>query len=370
MKTLAELSLNATVAKIRAVYGKRILNEQYRDMLGCKNVCDIAEYLKRNTHYAQALAGLDTLTVHRGLLEEILQNCVLEMYYGFCAFQELNKKPFYRFHIVWLEIVQILNMILRLKANTAGDYIVSLPASLLHMASFDIVSAARAKTFKELSDSLKGTDYYTVLSKLDSHSDFTQCERNLRTYYLNWLMNTAKESFTDGVRDELLLQIKTQVDLINIINAYRLKSVFNADVKTVKENMLPFDGRISKRKSDELVNAQSVSVFLKVLSETVYGKQLPGIAQLNITDGGMSAGENGEIFPASAQSVEFERQLYKLRYNLARRALEFSTHAAVSLHAVTYLFETELKNITRIIEGIRYGKSVSYIEKMLITSDG
>ena len=40
-------SYNATVAKIRAMYGKRITPQDYTELVSRRSVADIAEYLKK-----------------------------------------------------------------------------------------------------------------------------------------------------------------------------------------------------------------------------------------------------------------------------------------------------------------------------------
>ena len=45
-------SRNATVAKIRAIYGKRLKPENYKELITKKSVSEVAESLKRNTRYS------------------------------------------------------------------------------------------------------------------------------------------------------------------------------------------------------------------------------------------------------------------------------------------------------------------------------
>ena len=50
-------SKNATVAKIRAVYGKRLKENDYYELSAKKKVSEAAEYLKRNTHFSAVLSS-------------------------------------------------------------------------------------------------------------------------------------------------------------------------------------------------------------------------------------------------------------------------------------------------------------------------
>ena len=64
---------NATVAKIMAIYGKRLKPQDYTEMMNRHNVSEVADYLKKNTYYSKLLASIDTNTIHRGLLENLLR---------------------------------------------------------------------------------------------------------------------------------------------------------------------------------------------------------------------------------------------------------------------------------------------------------
>ncbi len=66
-------SHNATVAKAKAMHGKRLTPNDYRELMNRRTVAEAADYLKKNTHFRKALASIDVSNVHRGRLEDILQ---------------------------------------------------------------------------------------------------------------------------------------------------------------------------------------------------------------------------------------------------------------------------------------------------------
>ncbi|MDR0919115.1 MAG: V-type ATPase subunit, partial [Oscillospiraceae bacterium] len=105
---------NATVAKIRAAYGKRLNNEDYKALLAAKNLSDIVEYLKKNTHYAPIFDDVDPTSIHRGFVETLLHKYHFEKGVFWCNFQHLDTEPFYRYHIMFREIQEILNAIMYL----------------------------------------------------------------------------------------------------------------------------------------------------------------------------------------------------------------------------------------------------------------
>ncbi|MGN1481067.1 V-type ATPase subunit [Porcipelethomonas sp.] len=344
-------SKNATVAKARAVYGKRLKENDYMELASKKKVSEAAEYLKHSTHFSDALANIDTSSVHRGFLESLLNKAYYDQYERLCKFQHLNDEPFYNFLLVRFEIRELLKAILYLNNDSEDVYIGSMHAYLLKKASFDLIALAKASDFKQLLEVIRHTPYYNILKNIQTDKNgnipYTKCEVMLRTYYLKWLIETAEKSFHGKSKSALLDQIYAQTDIINIINAYRMKKYFYADGETLKENMLPFYGELSRDKQTQLFETATPEEFLRMLSKNRYGRRMENLDE-------------------NMDSETFERELVKLKCNMARQALMFSDNAAVSLYSLMYLSEVELNNIIKIVESIRYNKSISYMEKLII----
>ena len=71
-------SANVVSAKVRALYGHRLMPEDYNAMLHAHSVSEVASYLKAHTGYKAALADVNESTLHRGYLETILRRCRFE----------------------------------------------------------------------------------------------------------------------------------------------------------------------------------------------------------------------------------------------------------------------------------------------------
>lgn len=344
-------SKNATVAKVRAVYGKRLKESDYNELFSKKKVTEAADYLKRNTHYADVFSGVDTSTIHRGYIETLLHKAYFDEYERLCKFQNLNEEPFYNFLLVKEEIRELLKAILYLNNDRKDVYIESMYAFLIKKANFDLIALAKARDFKQLLGVIKNTPYYNIIKNINPDKDgnvpYTSCEVMLRTYYLKWMIETAEKNFDSRAKDALISQINVQTDLINIINAYRMKKYFSADAKAVEDFSLPFYGRLSRAKQYELFEADSPEEFLRLLSRTAYGRLMENLDE-------------------NMQGDRFERELKKLQYGMAKRALLFTDNAAVSLFSYMCLSEIEINNIISIIESIRYEKSIPYMQSLVV----
>lgn len=344
-------SKNATVAKVRTVYGKRLKENDYNELFSKKKVTDAADYLKRNTHYANAFSGVDTSSIHRGYVETLLHKAYFDEYERLCKFQNLNEEPFYNFLLVKEELREILKAILYLNNDRKDVYIESMYAFFIKKASFDLIELAKARDFKQLLAVIKNTSYYNIIKNIkpdkDGNIPYTTCEVMLRTYYLKWLIDTVEKQFDKRSKKALVSQINTQTDIINIINAYRMKKYFSADAQAVKDFSLPFYGRLSQAKQQELYEADTPEEYLRRLSKTMYGRLMENLDE-------------------NMQGDRFEKELQKLQYSMAKRALMFTDNAAVSLYSYMCLYEIEVNNIISIIECIRYGKSIPYMQSLVV----
>ncbi len=337
---------NATVAKIMAIYGKRLTPQDYTELMNRQSVADAADYLKKNTHYSDTLSAIDTNTIHRGMLENLLQKSIFETYMKITGFEHISKQEFYNYKIIQTEIDEILRFIRYLNAGS-DRFIEGIPVYVSKLASFDMLKLAKVGSFKELLTFLKKTPYYDVLKDIepdgDGKIDVTRCETLFRTYFVNMLKNSMHFRSTDEKRLNDFLE--TDIDLINVINSYRLKAYFGESEDVIEKDMLPFYGRLTAEKRHAIYSAESSEEFVRRFSKTFYGQQMI---------------KNGYDIN------DLERSAMKLRHKYAKSMLRSSASAPLSVYVFMFLLETEVRNIISIIEGIRYGVEASKIAPLII----
>ena len=139
--------------------------------------------------------------------------------------------------------------------------------------------------------------------------------------------------------------LETDIDLINIINSYRLTAFFEASDDDIERDMLPSEGGLSPAKQKAIYSADTSEEFIKRFSKTSYGRQMI---------------ENGYDINDLEQSAN------KLRHKYAKLMLKRSASAPLSVYSFMFLLEIEVKNIISIIEGIRYGVEAGKIAPLII----
>ena len=93
-----------------------------------------------------------------------------------------------------------------------------------------------------------------------------------------------------------------------------------------------------------MIDAQSVDDFFDVFDQCYYGKNNKTVDN----------------------SLEFEHHLNQIIYLYNKKLMRFSTSPPAVLYAFIILNNTEVKNIIKIVEGIRYQVPISQIQSLLI----
>ena len=130
---------------------------------------------------------------------------------------------------------------------------------------------------------------------------------------------------------------------IHIIKIYRLKKFYDADEEEIKKALIMENIRMKKADLEALIKLEDPNEVLLSISQSVYASYID---------------EDDYVY--------IEYQAEKIKYNLARRYMYFSSVPAIVYTVFIFLNEIEQKNIFNIIEGIRYDIKKEDIRKMLI----
>lgn len=348
---MSSFSSNAILAKSRAMYGRRLTEQNYLDLLNCRNVGEVASYLKTRTSYADILDGVAAVTIHRGRLEELLKKRLFLQYASLCRYEMSIGQDFYQYFVIKNDITQILNCVRLLNSGRSGEYIFSMPAFFNEHTGLDLFKLAGVTSFGDLIDALTGTAYRKVLApfeqlKLTSRS-VLDIEAVLYKFFYTRLWQMAIKDFKgkrlQGIQDVL----RIQVDMRAVENLYRLKIMIHADELLLRQFVMPEISNLTEKQIFMLINAPSAAEMLKSLDMTPYAAQLKKI------------------------DFDFiEVATHKILFNWSKKYFRFSTDPTVVMFCYIYLAENEIENITHIVEGVRYDVPADKIKAMLIGETG
>ncbi len=310
------------------------------------DVSQAAGYLKHYTHYKNILSNTDTGTIYRGMLENLLRKDLFQTYLKIINFEGLAGHEFYNYMFLLSEVSEILKCIRGINAKSS-EHISNVQIFYNPYSLIDYIGLTKVTSFSGLLELLKKTPYYNILCGIEPDKngrvDYSECEYRIRTYYLNRLLRAVRFQKEDS--EILKSLITSDTDLINVINLYRMISFFRTDEKTAVQNMLPFWGRLNKNKLAEIYSDGNMREFLLRFSKTFYGRQMEtlGIGEDNL-----------------------ELSIQKLRFIQTKRAFSKSQTAPLCVYSFMSLRETEVHNLIKIIEAIRYKIPAPQIDSLII----
>lgn len=341
---------NALMAKARAMYGKGLRAEDYAELLKKNSVADVFSYLKNETCYGDTLSPFSENTIHRGQLEGLLNRDAFEMYMRLCKFESIccgGQEKFYDYIVRRIEISQILYCLRLINAKTKDVYIKALPTYFMNYASFDLIALAKTQTVAELLQVIADTPYAKIISGVpvdsDGRIDYGRCEQLLYSYHYKAAVKEAKESFSEDTAKELAESIRTVLRTKNIITIFRLKANFNEDGRAIMARLITEGNSKDIKLYERLCSSESKEDFIKIL------KELPAYRKYDLK-------------PDST----LEKTLEKAVNDNFKKKIRLSAKTPSVFYSLIYLSETEIKNITTIIEGRRYNTFPKEIESLLV----
>ena len=343
---LEGFSSKAILTKAHAMYGHRLTEKNYKDLLQKHSVAEVAAYLKAETAYNKTLAGTQDSLIHRGQLEDLLRRDMMVKYRRLVRYDSSPDSGFYKFYRMLIEVEQLLTCMRLLNTDSLESYIDSIPGYMVDYLSYDMLRLAKCRSFEDVLAAMSHTKYKAVLEKCAPRAgegiDFARCERMLRQFYYDEIFALIDKHYSGKQREELRKIFLMQITLNNISTIYRLKRFFNYDAGDIRSELLHSGDK-------------AVARHISLLAEARDSNEL--LSELNKWKFGVSYGDDFE-------SIEHANGQTRLKAN--KRHFSFTTYPAVAFTAYMFISQIEIANIVSIIEGKRYGVPESEIEQIII----
>lgn len=343
-----EYSKNAVSTKVRAMYGKRLTKEDYKNLLNCKSVWDATNYLKNNTYYSQSLKNA-TPDINSAQAEELLELNLLRNFAKICRYEISVGHDFYKYFIIENDIKQILLWLELFISNDGRDYLDVLPAFFNSHTNLDLYKMANAKTYDELLKSLKQEDYYRILKGFENTyylpKGYLSIEIAFNRYLSKFLNDTIQKIKKKKTNPQLEEIIKYKNDTSNIIAIYRAKKLFENDKNDIMNLIDTSFSNFTKSQIENLIDADDFISFCNIIKESYYKKDLNNIQESNMFIEGLAK---------------------KILYNKLKKGIRYYTDATAVMICYILLVRIEVDNLTAIIEGIRHNINCDIITNVLI----
>ena len=340
-------SANAVLARVRAMYGKRLMVSDYTNLLSCKDVNEIASYLKSKTAYGDIFAPNGGTQITAESIEFCLNKELNERLHKICTFEKMIDDKFYRYFVLKSDIDAIISAARTLVSTSAlaSSYV---PTGFFRERSeLDFDKLYNIRSAEDLIEATKHTRYYSTAKKFinaEGFFDFSSVEILLTRLYATEAKKLAKH-FSKSAKKDLFELIDLEIDYFNISNIYRLKRL-DTSREDIFAKLIFEHGTITKTKLLALLDAQGDYAFMSIITGTKLGKGF------ELSD---------FLFPEAV----IERNSYKIY----KRYLRFSTSPDIAVLTYMRLARMEITNITHIVEGKRYNISNDEIKKFLVGAE-
>lgn len=340
------IKYGAVSSKTRAMYGRLLDMDDYRELIHKKTVSDIVSYLKHNTHFKAVLSDVDENEIHRGSLENILKQDLVNDYIKLAKFTNGQIKKF--IHLMFTKVeIESLKIIFRIFEAGGNAGLVLGDSRILNIKydNLDLSKLAMAKDLEQFINELKGTEYYNVLRPFaheDNETRLFSMEMALDLFYLRTVHDEYKKLKDSNDRKLIREYAGLESDIFNIFWIYRSKTFYNMDNEVIKSYTLPLIYKLNKAAIDAMIKARNFDEFISAVKATPYAFLF----------------DKGNKFFEQSYS-EFMYQIHRKRF----RTNPFSIACVVSY---LRLKEVELSNIISIIEGVRYKLSEDNIKNYVI----
>lgn len=348
--SITNTASNAVMAKARALYGRRLIAEDYRTLAGCRTMAELTETLRSHPLYAEALEQRAPASARRAGIELDLRRSVLARYASLCRYEMSAGQQIYRYFILSCDIDEILTWLRYLDSGRPGDYLFVLPDFLEKHTALDLYRLARAKSIPDLLDVLRHTPYGPALAPLAGE----QADGNMLARAEPLLMKLEHEALLrlipkersrtgrePGVHD----YIERTCDMTALSQAARMKRL-GLPQGEIRSRLLIDCTALSRREWDELLSAHDSAAFRAALTRTAYGRELKEV-----------------------QSTFLQEGLQMIQYRWCRKWLRFSTEPTLSMLCYIFLAKNEVSNLNHIVEGVYYGMTAEEILPLLIGWD-
>lgn len=336
---------NAIFSKARAMYGKRLKENDYAKLLSCNTVPEILTCLKGIEKYAPLLSKLSDKDIHRVQLEDILRQRLFEEYEALCRYEKTIGEDFAKYTIMKTEISQIMNFLTLLNAGDQSMFSSRMPKYFNRVSSINFSAIATVNTYDEFLTALGKSVYSKILLPFKPAKDekikLYEIENALYSHLFKTVYNIIDK--TKGAEhNDLKKLFDIDLDLRNFTRIIRLKKYYRMEPEEIKKQLLPF-GSLKKKQIQEMCQAEDTKEVFSVMKKTSAGRIMSKFDY---------------DFTCEIPKIALYMESYKRMY--------FSVNPSVVLVAYHALAEKELENIIHIIEGVRYKVSSEEIKKMLI----
>ncbi len=273
----AVMKYSAVSAKMRALYGKMLSDDDWKRVCGMRSTGELAAFLKVHPGWSDAARLLPAGEPKINDFEDALGVQILSEFERVYSFASLQDKRYLIFMTYKAEERLILEAYNRLAAVRETISPPRVPEALMQRSRLDFAALKNADKYADIVEAASATIYYGSLKAALKGSEtglpeYGKVSISLENKYYSAVFHYVDKDFTGIGRQKLLESLGTQADLLNIIHILRIKRYFPASLESAVELLIPVKYRLNDKMIKEIVSAPTENMAVATLSATSLGK--------------------------------------------------------------------------------------------------
>lgn len=339
------LSYSGVTTKVRAMNGKLMTSDDYRDLSTLTSVQEYVNYLKQRKAYKSIFAQVNVDALHRGDIEKLLTKGIYRDFSKIYRFSNSKQREFLNLYFLRFQ-VQIIKSCLRMVFDNQNPELNLdlFQTFFMKHSKMDLSKLTSSVTIDELITNLKGTIFYQPLSKLLSieHTTLFDYEMQLDLFYFVTIYKSCPKHLKGDDLKLIMNSFGQEIDLLNIQWIYRSKKYLKLANTEIYKIIIPINFKLKHNQIVKLVEAESITVFEQELTATYYGNKLDTIDNYSLEE----------------VSGQLQQKLNKLD---SRK----KPYSVAVIKSYLYDKEKEVQKLITALECIRYGYDQKEIEQYL-----
>lgn len=325
---------HAIMAKVRAMYGRRLKRGDYEALMACRSVDEVAKALTQFSSYQSIAAYLTEGTIHRGYFESLLRRQYFNEFLRLYQYLSRTDKKLVSSVVIHYEITEILYCIK--EGRTKAGFVNYRNELIDYCSNLDIDALSRAGGHEEVLQALSGSVYEELLRPYLQQDEirYLDAENVLYSYYYRQSIQLYQKLLPREQRKEIRQLLGIQIDFSNIARVLRLRKYFNLEPGQIVPYLLTPYYRLDDAVLAQLMEGAEDGDWEQVLKGTVYRDILK-----------------------PHPHPHMEENMDEILEEVTRRLIHFSQNAPTLVLAYLKTKDIEMKNVVTLIESKRYGLS-------------
>ncbi|MCL2664091.1 MAG: V-type ATPase subunit [Defluviitaleaceae bacterium] len=336
------MNFYAVNAKIFAMRSKLLKRKDYEYLCSLKTVDEVGVFIAEQPFYSFLMPAAENGGTHRGALEQMLAPVIYYAYENIGCFFYEKKYRFFMDRLFERHPHTFIKLLMcGIRDKNPHTAVFELSAFINKYIRTDAHKLASADNLETFVDSLKKAPFYPMITAAyEENKSIFAIETQLDLYYY---LRLKKFAGSLGKKSKAAMDKLTgeEIDIRNIIWMYRLKFFFGINDARIYTYLIPIHYRLKPSDIRQLAECAHEDLFTEKIQSTAY-KNIFG--------------------DFTKPERKFDLHMQKLLAQTAGKCRD--TPAC----AVSFLFdlEIEIKNLTTVIEGVRYGLAAGSILSQLI----